>query len=700
MRTVFTVPATLTLLAIGISAANAAEEEVYEMITTAIHVRSSETALPVTVLANDALHNAVKATLGDTLSSQPGINNASFGPAVGQTVIRGQQGRRVMNLTNGLPNADASGNSADHAMTVEAVLANAIEVLRGPSTLLYGGGAIGGVVNVIDRRIATTLPDAPAFAFESRHDSAADLQTHVGSVDVPTGSFVWHADALRREWNEQEIPGLAIDPRYLEETHDEEHEEQHEGEEHHEEAENTDGFIPNSGGKTESWTLGSSWVNSAGYIGLAFSRLDNNYGLPAGAHSHDHEEDHNEEDHEALEAEEENVSIDMQRDRYDLQTEWRDLQPWLENLNYKLSYTDYAHAEMEGPGIVGTRFSNKSWQQRLQLTHSEFAGFHGVLGLQDSQEEFGAVGLESFIPVTDIDSKGIFLVEDYHFPSVTIELGARLNHDDYAPQQHAAPDRDFSTSSLSASALWDVNEPLTFGLSLAGSERAPSIEELYSNFGLSDPEACVIHFATGACEIGSINFKEEKSVNTDFTMYLDYDRFNATLTLFYNDFSDYIGQITTGEEAGGFPVRAYEQIDARFTGVEIDTSYQLNELVSLRLFGDTMRGKFDKAGDVPRMPPSRVGFEVNLAADDWTAYLSLLHAADQDKPGNFEIATDGYDRVDAGIDYTIDSSNGELLLFLKGRNLGDQEIRLASSYLRGFAPEAGRSIEAGMRYRY
>ncbi len=122
MRTVFTVPATLTLLAIGISAAHAAEEEIYEMITTAIHVRSSETALPVTVLANDALHDAVKATIGDTLSSQPGINNASFGPAVGQTVIRGQQGRRVMNLTNGLPNADASGNSADHAMTVEPIL--------------------------------------------------------------------------------------------------------------------------------------------------------------------------------------------------------------------------------------------------------------------------------------------------------------------------------------------------------------------------------------------------------------------------------------------------------------------------------------------------------------------------------------------------------------------------------------------------
>jgi iron complex outermembrane recepter protein len=696
MRTVFTVPATLTLLALGISAAHAAEEEIYEMITTAIHVRSSETALPVTVLANDALHDAARATIGDTLSSQPGINNASFGPAVGQTVIRGQQGRRVMNLTNSLPNADASGNSADHAMTVEPILANAVEVLRGPSTLLYGGGAIGGVVNVIDRRIATSLPEEPAIAFETRHDTAADQQSFVGSADFATGNFVWHIDALQREWNDLEIPGLAIDPAYLE---DEPHEEgEHEEEEHEEEAENTNGFIPNSGGKTESWTAGSSWVTAQGYVGLAFSRLDNNYGLPAGAHSHAHED---EEEHDVEEAEEEeNVSIAMERDRYDLQTGWQNLQPWLENLDYKLSYTDYAHAELEGPGLVGTRFSNKSWQQRLQLTHAEFAGLHGVLGLQNSQEEFGAVGLESFIPLTDIDSTGIFLVEDYHFPAVTVELGARLNHDDYGPQQHAAPGRDFSTTSLSASALWDVNDPLTFGLSIASSERAPSIEELYSNFGVSDLEDCVIHFATGACEIGSVDFNEEKSVNTDFTVYLDYDKFKATLTLFHNDFSDYIGQLTTGVEAHGFPVREYQQIDARFTGIEVDASYQLNDSVSLRLFGDSMRGKFDSNGDVPRMPPARVGLDIDLAVADWTAYLTLLHAADQDKPGDFEIETDGYDRIDAGVDYTIASDGGELLLFLKGRNLGDEEIRLASSYLRGFAPEAGRSFEAGMRYRF
>src|SRR5690606_28073820 len=205
MNRIVAIPASLSLLTLGIAGAQAqqtaAPDEIYELITTAIHVRRSETALPVTVLTDKALHDAMRGTLGDTLAGQPGINNASFGPAVGQTVIRGQQGRRVMNLTNGIPNADASGNSADHAQTVEPILANSIEVLRGPSTLLYGGGAIGGVVNVVDRRIASVLPAKPAFAVEARHDSAADLDTVVGSADFATGNLVWHFDAMQREWN-------------------------------------------------------------------------------------------------------------------------------------------------------------------------------------------------------------------------------------------------------------------------------------------------------------------------------------------------------------------------------------------------------------------------------------------------------------------------------------------------------------------
>ncbi len=660
----------VSVLALTIaSAAQAQEDEIYELITTAIHVRRSETALPVTVLSDKALHDAARATLGDTLAGQPGISNASFGPAVGQTVIRGQQGRRVMNLTNGMPNADASGNSADHAQTVETLLANGIEVLRGPSTLLYGGGAIGGVVNVIDRRIVSSLPDAPTFALEVRHDSAADLGTAVGSLDFPTGPLAWHFDAVQRGWNDLDIPGFATTAAYVE----------------GEGAENTNGYIANTGGETKTGTAGVSWILPAGFVGLAVDRQDNSYGLPPGV-------------------EDELVSIDMERMRYDLSAEWNGLASWAEKVSYRLSHTDYAHAEVEEDGAIGTRFTNDSWQQRLQVTHTDNAERHGVVGLQYSTEEFAAIGEESFIPVTAIDTRGVFVVEDFHAEPFTLEVGARINTDDYSP--HAAtPARDFSTTSLSASGLWDVSEPLTLGLSLSRSQRAPSVEELYSNYGLAEQDACVIHLATGGCEIGNADFNEETSLNADLTLTFTSGIFTATITGYRNRFADYIGQLATGEEVDGFPVRRYQQDDARFSGIEVDTSVQLGNMATLRIFGDTVEGRFDASGDVPRMPPNRVGAELTLngelAGQAWSAYATVIHGSAQDEPGAFEIPTNSWSRVDAGVDYTIDAGTaGEWLVFIKGRNLGDEDIRLSTSYLRGFAPEAGRSVEAGVRYRY
>ncbi len=700
------------MLATLVSVSATAQEADYELVTTAIHTIRTETALPVTVLAGEDLRRASSATLGNTLANQPGINNASFGPAVGQAVIRGQGGRRVMNLSNNLPNADASGNSADHAVTMEPILADAIEVLRGPSTLLYGSGAIGGVVNIIDGRIPRSLHDKSKFAVEARHDTAADLDTLTGRFEFNTGNIAWHVDGVRREWNNMDVPGFAIDPAYLEEDHDEEHDADHDEHDEHEdeEEENTFGYIDNSGGETESFTFGGSWVFDNGFLGLAVNRLTNNYGLPAGSHDHaheheeDHDEDHGDEDHDEDHDEhgdEENVFIDMESTRYDLTGEWRNLTPFLEHVDYRLSYSDYEHSEIEGPGEIGTRYSNDSWQQRLQLTHARIGNWHGVLGYQGSSDEFGARGEESFIPVTEIDSNGLFLVEDFHKDNFTVEVGARFNHDEYSPKNISAPQLDFNTFSYSASMLWDFNSIASLGVNASNSERAPSVEELYSNFGLTDFEDCVIHFATGSCEIGSTNFNEEVSRNLDVTLYWEQERISASVTAFYNNFDDYIAQVTTGAEVDGFPIREYQQTDATFKGLEVDITFMLSEYLSLQVFGDTIDGDLGANGDAPRLPPNRFGSRLSADYGNWSGFVSVLYAGAQDQPGNFELPTDSYTRWDIGVDYLVPTDNsGEFRLFVRGRNLGDEEIRLATSFLRGFAPEAGRSVEAGMRFSF
>ncbi|MDR0781809.1 MAG: TonB-dependent receptor [Pseudomonadales bacterium] len=685
MRTFRTLPVALGLVAMGVSQAKAqqsANGEIYELITTAIHTRSSATALPVTVLSGDTLHEAARATLGETLGSQPGIQNASFGPAVGQTVVRGQQGRRVMNLTNGLPNADASGNSADHAQTVEAILANAIEVLRGPSTLLYGGGAIGGVVNVIDSRIATSIPQSPSFAMETRHDTAADLSTTVGNLNFATGKLVWHVDGLYRDWNDLNIPGSAIDPRYLDAS-----------------AENVQGFIPNTGGRGNSGTGGVSWVfDDGGHLGFAYNRLNNRYGLPPTA------------DAAATAADSDFVHIEMQRNRYDLDGEWHDLTAWAKTLSYKASYTDYAHAEVEASGAKGTQFANQSWQQRVQLTHTDTAARHGVVGVQRADETFSALGEGSFIPVTDIKSTGLFVVEDLHLAATTFEFGGRLNRDTYDPQNHdpqnhdpqnaAAPARAFDTYSLSGSALWDVSAQTSLGLSISHSQRAPSVEELYSNHGLAALDDCVIHDANGACEIGNDSFNAETSLNTDLTLAFNDERVDATLTGFYNRFNDYIGQIATGESVDGFPVLAYTQDDAHFFGIEMNAKFTLANHYALSVFGDLVRGQFDTLGAVPRMPPARLGAELRYNGGDWSVYGNVQHAFQQTRAGQFEIGTNAWTRLDLGADYSLPVGSGEVLLFVRAHNLTNATLRLSTSYLRGFAPEAGRSLEAGIRYTF
>lgn len=670
-----------------------AQEAGFELIIQGVHVRESETALPVTILNEEEIRAVASVNLGDTLSMQPGINNASFGPAVGQPVIRGQQGRRVMSLTNGMANADASGNSADHATTVEPMLATGVEILRGPSTLLYGGGAIGGVINVIDNRFADRMITRPEFSVEARHDTATDMKTFVGSLSVPLGDFVWHIDATDRQWNDMEIPGLAIHPDYLEE---EDHEEGGD-EELHEADENSDGFIANSRGENQAATLGLSYVLDNGFIGFSFNRLTNEYGLPPGVHG-DHEEEAGgaEEEHA-----EENIFIDMERERYDFIASLNDLSPWIESLNYRLSYTDYEHAEMEGPGVIGTQFKNDSWQQRLQLTHPEVGNWHGVFGLQHSDETFSAVGEESFIPQTDINSFGLFVVEALHSNNFTYEFGVRLNRDELDPGLGVAPNRSFTTESYSGSVLWDANDQASLGLAYSHSERAPSTEELFSNFGLASIDDCVIHFATGSCEIGNVNLNEEKSNNLDLSLYLSLLRLDATFTLFFNKFDDYIFQANTGMEADGFPVRAYQNDAADFYGMEMDMVFSITNDWSVRFFGDTVTGKLEDDNYVPRLPPYRLGSELNFNSGSLNTSLSVIDAADQNDPGVGEIATSGYTRWDLTVDYALQSAfDGELTLFSKLKNITDEEVRLSTSFLRGFAPDSGRSLEFGVRYRF
>ncbi len=702
-------------LAVAVAAANvAAEQQPMEhvLVSVPLHKKTAETALPVTVLSGEALSRAAASTIGDTLSNTPGLANASFGPGVGQPVIRGQQGARVTVLQNGTSSADASNLSADHAVSVEPLLAESIEILRGPSTLLYGGGAIGGVVNVLDNRIPTSLPETPSGGLEYRHDSASDMDNVVARFDGGSGNFAFHVDALYRDWSDLEIPGYAArgeDHEDHEEDH-EDHEEEHEDHEEDHGDEGRKGVVENTGGRTKSLTLGSSYHFADGFFGLAVNRLENTYGIPAGAHQHHDEEEHEEEEHADDEEHEEEhghgegVILDVEQTRYDAALHWHEPVAGVEVFRGFLTYTDYEHKEIEGSGEVGTTYANETWEGRLELVHETMADFHGVFGIQLKAGEFSATGEEAFIPVTDSREIGLFLLEDYHRGDWTFELGLRFDHDERDPDTAAARSVSFNALSASASALWTISESWQVGAALSRAERAPSTEELYSNVEALDNDSLVVHAATNAIEIGSVDLDTETSNNLDVSVDWLGDGHYASVTVFYNDFRDYIGLLATGVEVDEVPVFAYAQEDARFYGVEVDTRFTLGNVAGgdlyLGLFGDIMRGELDNGDDVPRLPPQRIGGRLSWSSDSWQAWGQVVDAADQDRAGPNEEETQGYTRWDIGVDYRLPVGSGELVTFVNFNNLTDEEIRLSTSFLRDVAPEAGRSIEAGIRFSF
>ena len=665
------------------------------LVTVPVHKKTAETNLPVSVLSGDELRRAASTSIGETLGNKPGIASASFGPGVGRPVIRGHQGPRAITLQNGTSSADVSSLSPDHAVAVEPLLADSIEVLRGPATLLYGGGAIGGVVNVIDNRIPMNRVDDIEGALEYRYDDAAEMDSVVGRIDAGSGNFAFHFSGSTRDFDDMDIPGKAIDEKALEEQDELLGVEHGEGEE--EEIENTDGFIANTDGDADVVTVGAAYhFESRGFLGLSGSFLETEYGIPPGAHGH--------EEHAGEEGEEEEefIRLDVDMDRYDAMLHLHDLVPgFIDTARATLTYTDYEHVELEG-AEVGTRFKRDTWESRIELVHE---GEHnGVVGLQTRSDQFEAIGEEAYVPETDSLELGLFWVEDFDWGDWHVELGGRVDYVERDPEARRADEEDFTFFSLSAATGYQLSRSWNAGLALSRSARAPATEELYSNVD-NTGEELVTHAATGVIEIGDPELDEEISLNADFILKWQGERAWAEVTVFYNQFEDYIFLLNSGEFEDETPVYLYEQDDAKFVGVEFESHLYLTELGSgevwLEIFGDVMSAEFDNAGDVPRMPPRRVGSELSWGDNALHAYVRVLNADDQDDPGDFETETDGYTRWDAGIDYLwVLDNKRELLTFLKWKNIGDEEIRLSTSFLRNFAPQAGESIEAGIRFSF
>lgn len=681
------------------------------IVSVPIHKQEADTALPVTIITGDELRRQAATTIGETLGNRAGIANSTYGPAVGRPVIRGQQGPRAITLQNNILSADISSLSPDHAVAVEALLTESIEVLRGPSTLLYGGGAIGGVVNVIDNRIPRAPIDGVQGAVEYRYDDASAMDNVTAKLEGGNRGFTFQLSGAVRETDDIDIPGFAIDEKALEQ--EEELLGYHDEEDHEEELENTEGYIANTDSETDVITGGFSFHFGDGNLaGFSASRIESEYGLPPGTHEHDHEAEHGDDEHDdddhdehAHEEEgEEFIRIDMKQTRYDAMLYLEQPSESIDAIRGFMSYTDYEHQELEGTE-VGTLYARETWETRVEVVYDALLGTEAVVGLQVRDDEFEATGAEGYVPKTDSSEIGLFLIEDFHRDEWTYEAGLRVDLVERDPDTQSADKENFTSVSVSGSALWQFSDHWQAGISLSRSARAPATEELFANTEAMDSEELVTHPAIGVIEVGDADLDEEVSMNIDLALQWHSGRSWAEVSLFYNSFEDYIFLMNSGDDVDEVPVYFYEQEDADFVGVELESSFHLVDVGNGALFldvrGDIISGEFNNSGDVPRSPPMRIGGKLSWTGDAFNTWVSILSASDQDDSGNFETETDGYTRWDIGANYRFNmTDDSDLTVFIKWKNIGDEEIRLSTSFLRNYAPEVGESVEAGIRYSF
>ncbi len=633
-----------------------------EVIVTAspLGKNHDELSQPAASLGEQALREHAAATLGETLNGLLGVSSSSFGPGVGLPVIRGQTDNRVKVMQDSISTMDASAASPDHAITAEPLLAERIEVLRGPAALRYGSGAIGGVVNVLDNRIPEQLPDTLHAGAEARYATANAEKAVVATITGATGNIAWHADGVKRSSNNVDIPGLAvtnIDDASLSSDH----------------------TLLNTDAKSHSASLGASYIGEHGFIGIAINKTANNYGVPPEAAGRD--------DTDNIVAPE-FVRIDMKQTRLDFKGGLNNPMTGFESFKFRVGHNDYEHTELED-GAPGTKFTNDAWESRIEAIHHPVANWQGALGLQFAKRTFAAIGEEAFIPKSDIDSRGVFIMEETERGNWTYEVGARAEQQSIAPEQSGSIDH--TSANFSAAATWHINEQQRISLNLAQSQRAPSIEEL-----LADGP----HPATGSYLLGDTQLDNETSHNIELGYHWENPLLHSSINAYYNQINDFIYARATGGEQDGLAEFQYTQQNATFKGIEAETTAQISDQFSVRLYGDTVRAQLHNGDDVPRIPPARIGTEFRFDADQWSSNLNILHAFKQNNPGLNETASDSYTRVDGNISYTTEQNSMEYVIFLKATNLLNQDIRNATSFLRDIAPEPGRSLQLGVRMSF
>lgn len=663
------------------------------IIVTAPYVRSLDILGNVSVLEGDELARDIRGQIGDTLTRQAGVSATSFSPGASRPVLRGFSGERVRVLTDGIGSIDVSNTSADHAVTIDPLTVERIEILRGPAVLLFGSQAIGGAVNLFDRRIPRKVP-AEHIHIDAigGYGTVANDRNGGASVDIAlTPNIVAHVDGSWRKTGDTRTGGFIYAPALRGELLDlaaEEAEEDHDDEaaELIEQA-GSRGKIQNTA--SETWTAagGLSLINEGGQLGISVSYYDSNYGIPSRPGTEHHHEDDGDvgDDHG-----EEPVTIGLKQWRADLRGEVELGDGLFDKLRIRAGFADYEHTEFEGDEI-GTVFTNQGIEGRLELAQNDRGGWRGANGVQYSHRDFNAIGGEAFVPRNLTEQFALFTLQEWTLGALGVEAAARYERSDVrAPALGISRSYDSVSGALGAN--YEIGKSAKIGLSVARAVRAPSAEELFSN----GP-----HIATQSFEVGDVNLKREASWGAEASFKFKTDGFDISLTGYSNWFDKFIYSDATGEEEDQLPVFQYFQRDARVWGFEAEASARLAQIGGFNIVGDVVadmtRAKIKGGDHVPRIPAMRVLGGIEAQGERIDARAEVEWTDDQTRIAPFETATKGFTVVNASISWRPLPDTKNLTLSLAANNIFDVEARRHASFTKDYVPLAGRDIRITAR---
>jgi len=668
--------ASLLCLSLSVRAEDAAvasstAEKLSRVVTTGNPLRAADGAQPSAVLTGDALTVTRGATLGDTLGNLPGVASTYFGPNSNRPTIRGLDGDRVRMLSNAGASVDASSLSFDHAVPVDPLVVERIEVLRGAATLLYGGNAIGGVVNTIDNRIPRQAQRGLGGAAEVRLGGPQKERSGAVVLDGGTGEanagFAWHADVAGRRADDQ------IAPRFM----------------------SVDGStkrVRNSAADSHGGALGGSLLFSHGYAGVSVDDYRNEYGVTV----------------------EPDITIQMQRQRLASAGEWHDADAPIRRVRWQLSNSRYEHREIEGSGEVGTIFKSRGGELRFEAEHApittSMGAVKGVIGMQLERSNFSALGEEALVPASHTRNSALFVLEQFNTGPWSLSAGARTERvrvdsdgdaDVGEPKFGPALSRRFKPTSLSLSGSYKLSSAWSLTANLTRSERAPMFYELLANG---------VHVASGAFERGDADLGMEQARALDLGLkWEDADGSLLHLNVFQSRFSRYIALDATGETLDELPVYAFSAVPARLTGFELEGRWALPAAtlpggkLALTAQLDSVRGSNRATGEpLPRLAPLRASFGVDAQQGPWSARVEWRLSARQNRVPSTDTATAGFGTVRALLSRQFRFGETDALWYLRLDNLGNKLAYSATSVatLRDLTPLPGRSISTGFQVRF